>query len=59
MLSHRPEWLYTPGQGGDLAEVIARRLDDRRTGYAKPCTWSELADRLETILVAVSQKAHG
>ena len=51
LLYDHPEWLYIPGDSEDLARVLENRLSDRKTGYFPPPTWSNLAKRLEHIML--------
>ena len=57
IFSEHPEWLYHPGDVASLAEVLKRRLgDDRRTGYERPPTWSDLAEDLERIMIGLCRQ---
>jgi teichuronic acid biosynthesis glycosyltransferase TuaC len=51
LLGDHAEWLYNPGDSGSLAKVLEKRLVDSTTAYDKPPTWSNLADRLENIML--------
>lgn len=53
LLCDHPEWLYVPGNSRDLAKVLENRLVDRKTGYVPPPTWSNLANRLEQIMLKI------
>jgi len=53
LLIDHPEWLYVPGNSRDLAKVLENRLVDRETGYVPPPTWSNLANRLEQIMLKI------
>lgn len=45
-----PEWMYDPNSSEDLANVLEKRLTDRRTGYRPAPSWSSLAEQLEELL---------
>ena len=51
LFQDHPEWLYEPGDKRSLARTLEQRLFDRQTGYKTPPDWSELAYRLENIMV--------
>ena len=53
LLIDRPRWLYAPGAPMDLARVLKKRLVDRATNYSPPPTWSDLANRLENIMLKI------
>lgn len=53
LLSDHPNWLFLPGDSRSLARVLENRLFDRKTGYAAPPTWPDLANRLENIMLKI------
>ena len=53
LLTDHPEWLYVPGNPRDLVKVLENRLVDRKTEYVPPPTWSNLANRLEKIMLKI------
>jgi teichuronic acid biosynthesis glycosyltransferase TuaC len=46
-----PDWLYAPGDSGSLAKVVEKRLRDLSTDYRRPPSWSDIADRLEGVML--------
>jgi len=50
IFAHAPEWLYEPGDIVSLEKTIENRLHDRRTGYEKPPTWSDMAKVLDSVI---------
>lgn len=53
LLADHPNWLFLPGDSRSLARVLENRLLDRKTGYASPPTWPDLANRLENIMLKI------
>ena len=51
LLKNHSEWLFDPDDASDLARVLENRLGDRRTGYEKVLSWSEVATELEKIFI--------
>jgi len=46
-------WLFIPDNALDMAHVLENRIVDRKTGYPPPPTWSNLANRLEKIMLKI------
>ena len=46
-----PGWLYEPGCSNSLANVLEKRLFDQATEYAPPPSWTDLAKKLEHIML--------
>jgi teichuronic acid biosynthesis glycosyltransferase TuaC len=59
ILEAHPEWLYDPNDWEDLARVLERRLEDRRTAYGRVMSWEEASIILENILSAVVRRTAG
>jgi glycosyltransferase involved in cell wall biosynthesis len=59
LFSHRPGWLFIPGDSGDLKRVLQMRLQDRTTDYEAVMTWELAAERLNVILERILPQAHG
>jgi len=51
LLTDHPNWLFMPDNALDMAHVLENRLVDRKTGYLPPPAWSDLANRLEHIML--------
>jgi glycosyltransferase involved in cell wall biosynthesis len=45
------EWLFNPDDTSNMARVLGNRLGDRRTGYEKVLSWSDVAAELEKIFI--------
>ena len=53
LLKDHSEWLFNPDDASNMARVLENRLGDRKTGYASPPTWTDLANRLENIMLKI------
>jgi glycosyltransferase involved in cell wall biosynthesis len=53
LLRNHPEWLYSPNSPVDLARVLEKRLNDRKTGYEAVISWNKATDVLEAVLTGV------
>jgi len=51
LLTDHPEWLFKPDDASNMARVLENRLGDRRTGYKKVLSWSDVAAELEKIFI--------
>ena len=56
LLTDHTNWLFMPDNALDMAHVLKNRLVDRKTGYAPPSSWSDLANRLENIMLRISNE---
>ena len=56
LFADHPEWLYEPGNSESLVRVLRNRFVDRKTNYETPPTWTELATKLETIILSLTKK---
>ncbi len=45
------EWLFNPDDTSNMARVLENRLGDRRTGYKKVLSWSDVTTELEKIFI--------
>ncbi len=50
-LKDHSEWLFNPDDASNMARVLENRLEDRRTGYKKVLSWSDVATELEKIFI--------
>lgn len=53
LFSHKPQWLYEPGDKGSLARAVENRLVKRDTNYGTAPSWFNLSEHLENILVRI------
>ena len=53
LLTDHTNWLFMPDNALDMAHVLENRLVDRKTGYAPLSSWSDLANRLENIMLKI------
>jgi glycosyltransferase involved in cell wall biosynthesis len=51
LFSNHPEWLFTPEDPVDLAQVVKNRLKNNTTDYGSVSTWSDMAGHLEKIFL--------
>ncbi len=51
LLKDHSEWLFNPDDASNMARVLENRLGDRRTGYEKVLSWSDVATELEKIFI--------
>ena len=51
LLKDHSEWLFNPDDASNMARVLENRLGDRRTGYKKVLSWSDVATELEKIFI--------
>ena len=51
LLKDHSEWLFNPDDASNMARVLENRLEDRRTGYKKVLSWSDVAAELEKIFI--------
>jgi glycosyltransferase involved in cell wall biosynthesis len=51
LLKDHSEWLFNPDDASNMARVLENRLGDRRTGYKKVLSWSDVAAELEKIFI--------
>jgi len=51
LLTDHSNWLFMPDNALDMAHVLENRFVHRKTGYVPPPTWSNLANRLEQIML--------
>jgi len=59
LLQDHPQWLYDPGSAESLADVLERRFTDLSTGYPPPPTWTDLAEKIENIMMSVVKNRLG
>lgn len=50
-LKDHSEWLFNPDDASNMSRVLENRLGDRRTGYEKVLSWSDVATELEKIFI--------
>ena len=53
LLTDHHSWLFIPDNALDMAQVLENRIVDRKTEYSPPPTWSNLANRLEQIMLKI------
>ena len=53
----KPEWLYEPGSSKSLTHTLEMRLSDLTTDYQPPPSWTDLAKKLETIMLELLEKS--
>ncbi|MBW1821741.1 MAG: glycosyltransferase family 4 protein [Deltaproteobacteria bacterium] len=53
LLTDHPNWLFMPDNALYMAHVLENRIVDRKTEYVPPPTWSNLANRLEQIMLKI------
>ena len=51
LLKDHSEWLFNPDDASNMVRVLENRLGDRRTGYKKVLSWSDVATELEKIFI--------
>ena len=51
LLKDHSEWLFNPDDASNMSRVLENRLGDRRTGYEKVLSWSDVATELEKIFI--------
>lgn len=51
LLKDHSKWLFNPDDASNMARVLENRLGDRRTGYKKVLSWSDVATELEKIFI--------
>ena len=51
LFSNHPEWLFTPEDPVDLAQVVKNRFKNNTTNYGSVSTWSDMAGHLEKIFL--------
>ena len=55
LFQNHPQWLYDPGSAESLAFVLERRFTDLSTDYPPPPTWTDLAEKMEYIMMGLHQ----
>jgi len=58
MFIDHPDWLYEPGCSSSLSNVLEKRLSDQTTDYPPPPSWTDLAKKLENIMLDILCENH-
>ena len=56
MFSDKPAWLYEPGSSNSLADALEKRISDQSTDYPPLPSWTDLARKLEKVMLQLVYK---